>query len=610
MTDDTRSAIEQMQARYREERDRRRDFEGRGALDLTGSLAEYLEDPYTPATPRAPLFDEVDALCIGAGFAGLLAGARLRDAGLGKVRLVDAAGDVGGVWYWNRYPEAKCDIESLIYMPLLEELDYVPKLRYATAPEIGAHARNIATHYNLYENALFHTTVRELKWDDAQEKWHVLTDRGDDILSKYVLICNGPLSKVKLPDIPGIGDFRGRAFHTSRWDYDYTGGGPTDTDLDRLADKRVGLIGTGATGLQCVAPLARSARELYVFQRTPSTVAVRDNRPLDATTVRGWPKGWQKSRQENFTRINFGHPVEEDLIQDGWTDLYGTLLASPSYEGLSGAELAAEKERIDFVMMERIRARIDALVEDPETAERLKPYYNYLCKRPGFHDEYLPAFNLPGVTLVDTGGGGVERMTETGLVAGGRHYELDLVVFGTGFETETAGRLRMGFEVTGRDGLDLREKWKDGLTTQFGMQIARFPNLFMIPGVNGQAVVTANVVHMTQEYVAHIAHVIGLAEARGARTVEVTDAGERAWVDTILARRIDRTAFLEACTPGRYNYEGNVAARPLQNTTFGGGPIEFFEILKQWRDSGDHAGIAFDLRPALAADRVSDSVAG
>ncbi|MFT4011826.1 MAG: NAD(P)/FAD-dependent oxidoreductase [Paracoccus sp. (in: a-proteobacteria)] len=606
MTQETpdQSAIERMQARYREERDRRQVFSGRGALELTGDLAGYLDDPYTQAKPRAPLNDEVDVLCIGAGFAGLLAGARLREAGLGRIRLVDSAGDVGGVWYWNRYPEAKCDVESLIYMPLLEELDYVPTLRYATAPEIGAHARRIAEHYRLYDDALFHTTVTELRWDDALEKWHVLTDRGDDIVTKYLLICNGPLSKVKLPDIPGIDDFKGKAFHTSRWDYDYTGGGPTDPRMPGLADKRVGFVGTGATGLQCVAPLAASSGELLVFQRTPSTVAVRDNRPLDAAEIRAWPKGWQKRRQENFTRINFGQPVEEDLIQDGWTDLYGTLYASPTYRGLTGEELAAEKERVDFMMMERIRARIDATVTDPGTAERLKPYYNYLCKRPGFHDEYLAAFNSPNVTLVDTGGGGVERMTETGVVAGGQLHELDCLIFGTGFETETAGRLRLGFEVFGRGGLDLREKWKAGLTTQFGMAIARFPNLFLIPGVNGQAVVTANVVHMTQEYVAHIAHVIGLAEARGARTVEVTDAGEKAWVDTILARRIDRTAFLEACTPGRYNYEGNLAARPLQNTTFGGGPVEYFEILRKWREGADHAGVAFDLHPAVAGETV------
>lgn len=608
MTDElSQSPVPQdIQTRYRAERDKRVTNQGRGALDLVGDLASYLEDPYTAAKARLPVQDEVDALCIGAGFAGLLAGARLKESGLGKVRLVDAAGDVGGVWYWNRYPEAKCDIESLIYMPLLEELGYIPSQRYATAPEIGAHARRIAAHYKLYDHALFHTTVTETQWDEDDALWHVRTDRGDAIRSKYLLICNGPLSKVKLPDIDGIDSFKGKAFHTSRWDYGYTGGGPTDPVLTGLKDKRVGFIGTGATGLQCVAPLGQAAKELFVFQRTPSTVGWRDNRPIDTAEVESWPKGWQRARQENFTRINFGHAVEQDLIQDGWTELYGTLLASPSLKGLSGAALAAERDRLDLMMMERIRARIDAVVQDPDTAERLKPYYNYLCKRPGFHDEYLAAFNLEGVQLVDTGGGGIERMTETGVVVEGREYPLDCVIFATGFETETAGRLRLGFELFGRGGLDIRSKWKDGLTTLHGMTVADFPNLFLIPGVNGQAVVTANVVHMTQEYVGHIAHIIAATEARGAASVETSHEAEAAWVATILARRIDRSAFLEACTPGRYNYEGNLAARPAQNTTFGGGPIEFFQLLAAWRATGKQSGMIFT--QAATEQRLAEAV--
>ena len=597
--------LEAARAHYRQERDKRLNSRaGRGIVEITGDLTRYLDDPYMPAVPREPLTDEVDVLCIGAGFAGLLMGARLKEAGVERVRLIDSAGDVGGVWYWNRYPECKCDVDSLIYMPLLEETGYIPEWRYAPAPEIGEHARRIARHYDLYEHAVFHTTVTEIVWDDAIGRWHVHTDRGDDMLAQYVVICNGPMSRVKLPDIPGLDTFKGKAFHTSRWDYDYTGGGPSDPNLSRLGDKVVGFIGTGATGLQCVAPLGQSSRQLYLFQRTPSTVGVRDNRPIDPEEVKAWAPGWQKRRQENFTAINFGEPVAEDMIKDGWTDVYSALLTSSRYANLSGSALELEKEKVDFEKMEGIRARIDAVVHDPATAEKLKPYYKYMCKRPGFHDEYLPTFNRPNVTLVDTQGEGVQAIYETGVVANGERYELDCLIFGTGFETETGGRLRMGFDVIGRGGLTLNDKWRHGMTTLHGMTVSGFPNLFITPGVNAQAVVTTNVVHMTGEYAHHLAYIVRTLRERGADVFELTEQAESEWVRTIVDRRVDMTAFLDACTPGRYNYEGHTEQRPIQNTVFGGGADEYFTILRAWRDAGDLPGFALHVRavPETGAD--------
>lgn len=590
-TNDRDDDLKAARQKYRLERDKRLRGGNRQIAEISGDLSRYVADPYTPVQPRPPLCDEVDVVCIGAGFAGLTVAARLKEAGFDRVRLIDSAGDVGGVWYWNRYPEAKCDVESLIYMPLLEETGYMPTMHYASAPEIGEHARRIARHYDLYRDAAFHTTVTELKWDEDRKTWRIRSDRNDDMRSQFVILCNGALSRLKLPDIPGFDQFEGKSFHTSRWDYAYTGGGPTDPDLAKLKDKTVGVIGTGATGLQVVAPLSRSSGHLYLFQRTPSTVGVRANTPIDPCRIADLSPGWQRRRQENFTAINFGSVVSEDLVQDSWTDLFLDLNNSPTYHGLSGEALAREKERVDFIKMEAIRQRIQSVVKDPATAELLKPYYNYMCKRPGWHDDYLAAFNRPNVTLVDTQGAGVERLTKNGLVANGKEYPLDLLIFGTGFEVETGGRLRMGFDVVGKEGRTLDEKWAGGLSTLHGFMASGFPNLLIVPGVNSQAVVTYNVTHMIQEYADHFAYILKSVRERGASTFEANQAAEDEWVSVILERRVDDEAFLEACTPGRNNYEGKVHARPRQNTVFGGGAPEFFALLKRWRDAGDFHGI-------------------
>jgi cation diffusion facilitator CzcD-associated flavoprotein CzcO len=607
--------LQHARERYRIERDKRmkRSQPGTPEYDLGANISRYLEDPFTKPTPRAAVTDEVEVVCVGAGFAGLLVCANMRKAGFTRVRLIDSAGDVGGVWYWNRYPEAKCDVDSLVYMPLLEETGYIPTMKYAAAPEIGEHARRIARHYELYEHALFHTSVTAVVWDENLNWWHVRTDRGDSVLAQFVVLALGPLSKVKLAGIPGVDSFQGKSFHTSRWDYEYTGGTPTDNKLDRLKDKIVGFIGTGATGLQCVAPLAESAKQLFVFQRTPSTVGPRNNGPIDADKVARLPSGWQARRQDNFTAINFGLPVEEDLVQDGWTDLYRDLLASPSYSGLSDKAKALEMERIDFKKMERIRTRIDAIVTNPDVAAKLKPQYSYLCKRPGWHDEYLPAFNRPNVTLIDTDGAGVEAITPRGVMVGSKEYPLDCLIYGTGFETETLPNGRIGIDVIGRGGVTLADKWANGVTTLHGLTIAGFPNFFVIPAHSGQAVLTTNVVHMSGKYAEHIAYIAMEVRDKGAEAFELTAGAEADWVRTILERRIDSTEFLKACTPGRNNNEGQVEARPVQNTLFGGSAPEFFVLLQDWRSTGRLSGFALygNKRPvrekAMATESTSRS---
>ena len=410
--------------RYRAERDKRVRADGNEQyVEVTGKFAHFLDDPYVePGFERAPLSDSVEILIIGGGFGGLLAGARLREAGVEDLRIIEKGGDFGGTWYWNRYPGAQCDIESYIYLPLLEEIGYTPKEKYSFAPEILAHSRAIGEHYDLYRNACFQTEVTAMRWDENAKHWQVETNRGDRIKARYVVMSNGPLNRPKLPGIPGVESFEGHCFHTSRWDYGYTGG-DAEGNLDRLGDKRVGIIGTGATAVQCVPHLAEAAEQLYVFQRTPSSIDVRGNKPTDPQWAQSLDSGWQHRRMQNFNILVTGGFQDEDLVNDGWTDIIRNLAfinASQANDGnLTLEEMTARVELADFKKMEQIRARVDDLVDDPDTAAALKPWYRQFCKRPCFHDDYLPSFNRPNVQLVDTQGRGVERITPKGVVVDG-----------------------------------------------------------------------------------------------------------------------------------------------------------------------------------------------
>nr|MCS5567039.1 NAD(P)/FAD-dependent oxidoreductase [Pseudomonadales bacterium] len=433
--------------RYRDEREKRLRADGNDQyVEVIDEFAHFLDDPYPDeAIERESLHDDVDVVVVGGGFGGLQAGARLRDAGIQDIRVIEKGGDFGGTWYWNRYPGAQCDIEAYIYLPLLEELGYVPKEKYAYAREILDYSQAIGRHYDLYDNALFQTEVTEMRWDDVRSRWIVSTNRGDQINARFVAMANGPLNRPKLPGIPGITDFEGHTFHTSRWDYAYTGGGP-DGDLDKLHDKRVAVIGTGATAIQSVPFVGETAEQLYVFQRTPSSVDVRGNAPTDSAWARGLKPGWHRERMENFNALVSGVPQAEDLVDDGWTDLIGKMLQR-FREGAdgSGRSVGEIMEIANFDKMNEIRDRVDELVEDPAVAESLKPYYQMFCKRPTFNDEYLPTFNRPNVELVDTEGQGVDRITKRGLVVKNKEYEVDCIIFATGFEVGTGYARRAGY---------------------------------------------------------------------------------------------------------------------------------------------------------------------
>jgi cyclohexanone monooxygenase len=582
-----------MREKYRTERKKRlRPDANDQYQQVNGDFAHFVDDPYVePGFSREPLTDEIDVVVIGGGISGLLAGTRLRQRGVETFRIIEKGGDFGGTWYWNRYPGIACDIESYVYLPLLEELDYVPKEKYSGGPEIHAHCLAIARKFDLYRDVCFQTEVTDLRWNEETSRWLISTNRGDAMKAKFVCLANGYLQRPKLPGIPGIDTFKRHTFHTSRWDYTYTGG-DSDGNLVGLRDKRVGIIGTGASAVQCIPHLGRDAAELYVFQRTPSSVDVRNNRETDPDWQATLEPGWHKNRMDNFHTLTTGGFQEEDLVNDGWTDIIRKLLAmltNADQPDLSPEALAKSLETADFTKMEEIRARVSSIVEDPTTAEALKPYYRQFCKRPCFHDEYLPTFNRPNVTLVDTQGKGVEQVTEKGVVVAGEEYELDCLIFATGFEVGTEYARRAGYEPVGRAGITLTQKWDDGITTLHGMHVHGFPNCFVMS--IAQSGFTVNFPHVFNEQAKHIAYVIDNALAKGIDSLEVSEEAEARWVEAILERSDRNVEFSEQCTPGYYNNEGTPSRKTRQSSFYFGDPGEFEQILEDWRTDGDMKGL-------------------
>lgn len=582
-----------LRAKYREERDRRIRADGNEQyVEVKGRFAHFLEDPYVePGFTRDPLTDEVEVLIVGGGFGGLLAGARLRQAGFDDIRIVDPAADFGGTWYWNRYPGIACDIESYTYLPLLEEVGYVPKEKYSYGKEILDHSQSIAKKFDLYRDVCFRTRAEEIRWDDDSCRWLVSTNHGDQMRARYVCLATGPLNRPKLPGIPGIETFGGHSFHASRWDYDYTGG-TSEGGLTGLQGKRVGIIGTGATSVQVVPHVGEWAEHLYLFQRTPSSIDVKHNPPTDPQWAKSLEPGWHQKRMDNFNNLVSGVPQAEDLVNDGWTSLIRNLLLSVTQgrtTDLSPEGMMQAAEIADFEKMEEIRARVDSIVENRDIAQALKPYYRQFCKRPCFHNEYLETFNRPNVTLVDTQGQGVERITEKGVVVDGREYEVDCLIYASGFEVGTDYSRRAGLELVGRGGESLTEKWSDGVRTMHGMHVHGFPNCFIMS--NPQAGFTASYPHLLNEQAKHIAYILEQSRDRGGKKVEVTAEGEAAWVEKCIRKARNAGQFLESCTPGYYNNEGKPTERSAQDGFYGGGSVEFFQILENWRTEGELEGL-------------------
>ncbi|QRK11903.1 NAD(P)/FAD-dependent oxidoreductase [Archangium violaceum] len=580
---------EALKEKYRLEREKRLRPDGNTQyISLNGVYADFDRDPYVePGFTRPAVTETLDVVIVGGGFGGMLSAARLRQAGVDAFRIIEKGGDFGGTWYWNRYPGAACDVESYIYMPLLEETGYIPTEKYAKATEIFAHCQRIGRHFDLYKAALFQTQVERMDWDENVRRWVVTTNRGDKIVARFVVIAGGIMNRAKLPGIPGIETFKGHSFHTSRWDYAYTGGGPTG-GMTRLADKRVGIIGTGATAVQVIPHLGASAKQLYVFQRTPSGVGVRNNQPTDPEWVKTLEPGWQQERIHNFSAIVSGRQMDVDMVGDGWTYIFQD---TESCRAKTREEAAELRQLADFRKMEEIRARVAAIVKDPATAEALKPYYNQMCKRPCFHDEYLDTFNRPNVKLVDTDGKGVERITPTGVVVKGNEYEVDCLIYASGFDVSGDFTRRLEFDIRGRGGKTLRESWAQGPATLHGMTSRGHPNLLMLSGTqSGWAI---NFASILDEQSQHAAYIIERCLKRGIETAEPTEQAQQQWWEVILGNLSKNATFGGVeCTPGYFNNEG-VRGGPndIRYASFGGGTLEFIELLRNWRKGDDLAGL-------------------
>ena len=550
---------EAIKQKFAEERDLRLNYRPEGTeqytSDLAGSLSQYEIDPYGgEITPREPINDTVECLFIGGGFSALLTSARLREHGVESIRIVERGADVGGTWYWNRYPGAACDVVAYDYLPLLDEMDYVPRDHYARGPEIFAHCQAIAKKYNLYELAVFQTTVTSTIWHEEEQMWHLTTDRGDSMKARFVICANGTLSKPKLSKVAGMESFKGHSFHTSRWDYDYT-----KQDLSGLEDKVVGIIGTGATAVQAIPGLGAASKELYVFQRTPSSIDIRDDWPTDPNWARKLKPGWQAKRR---ARAITGPQLTE--------------AQQAERAAMSREEKIKRQENANIDYMIRIHTRIDKIVKDKATADALKPWYMFMCKRPCFHNDYLPTYNRSNVHLVDTHGKGITAITEKGPVFEGTQYELDLLIYATGFEVQKTGIYN---QIKGELGLDLNDKYADGIRTLLGIHSQGYPNLFIMGGY--QASFQFNLTDMLQTQGDHIAACIDYTRRHGHQSIDVTPEAEEWWVQEVIQHR-GKTTRNQDCTPGYYNFEGEFQRR--QDGNYNGSFKQYFTHMGETRE--------------------------
>lgn len=582
---------EQLREKYRLEREKRVRPDGIAQYVEPSAVDEDLDrDPFVePGFTRDPVIDDVDVVVVGAGFGGMMAAGFLRQAGVSSMRIIDKAGDFGGTWYWNRYPGAACDVESHVYLPLLEETGYMPTEKYVGAPEIFAYCQLLGRHFDLYPHALFQTDVTTMDWDGDTARWVVCTSRADRITARFVVVAGGVLHKAKLPGIDGIETFAGHAFHTSRWDYAYTGGSPTEPMVD-LADKRVGIIGTGATAVQAVPHLAASAKELYVFQRTPAPVGVRNNAPTDPEWFASLPAGWQDERIRNFVAVMAGDEPPEDLVADGWT----SMLYVDTRRHVTDPADQQRLERIDFDNMESLRRRVDEVIDDPAVAGRLKPWYGQMCKRLCFHDAYLQSFNRPNVHLVDTEGRGVDRITPAGVVVDGVEYPLDCLIYASGFEVTTDYTHRLGFDPCGRGGQSLSEAWAEGPATLHGVLTRGFPNLLMISTVQGGQ--NINFLFTITATARHVAWLVGQCHERGITELEPTAEAQDAWLGRILEGIEQTWRYQVGCTPGYLNNEGGGDFRSAKSAAFMGSAIDYAATLEQWRAGDGLAGPDVEVR--------------
>ena len=570
------------QATYREFKEARRGAADYMAMD--GEFSHYLEDVFSVApVERESLDDECDILVVGGGFGAMLLWYKLREAGFTDVRFCEKGGDVGGTWYWNRYPGIACDVESYSYLPLLEEMGYFPTMKFASGFEILEYSQAMATKFGFYDHCLFHTTVEQTIWDEEAARWTVHTDRGDAMKARCVVLANGILTTPRLARIEGMEHYQGESFHTSRWDY--------NVDLE---GKRVGIIGTGATSVQVVPEIANVVKELFVFQRTPSSIDVRDQRATTPEEIEDWKKepGWALARRERLATISSGRTAlqgNDDFLSGKVKDFKKR---KKHTKPISPEELIQKQLNSNFRIMEQIRARVDEIVEDPKTAAALKPYYPYGCKRPTFHDEFLPAFNKPHVHLVDTAPHGVQKINEKGVVHEGTQYELDVLIYATGFQWMGTGSFNM---VTGRGGQTLRDKWQnEGVKTFLGIHNHGFPNLFIMSGPQGGG----GQFNFIRGLESHTDYVVWMLKTMRERGVGIVDTKKQPEIE--YAEHCKQADILTSPLRDCFSYyNGDGTAEP-GSLAYYGGPAKWHELRAQAQ--GSMEAYVFEQTPGTLKD--------
>lgn len=583
---------------YRLEKEKRQQGAGSDRfVHLSASdQSQYVKDPHKPLITRDSIDEDLDVLILGGGFSGILAAYHLKQQGVNDIRNVDLAGDFGGVWYWNRYPGVQCDNDAYCYLPLLEEMGYLPSKKFSDGSEIYDYCKSIAERFGFADRALFHTLIESIIWDEAISRWQVRTNRGDVIRARFVVIACGVLNMPKLPGVKGIDQFQGKVFHTARWDYQYTGGSSHSPSLNKLADKRVAIVGTGATAVQAIPHLAKYAKHLYVVQRTPSSVDQRDNPATDQQWAESLQPGWQKARMANFHRaaMEFFQPGEEDLICDIWTEISRNLskeLAEEGWPELTPEAFVARREQVDFQVMERLRSRVESLVENKDTAESLKPYYRFLCKRPLSNNDYYPVFNQDNVSLIDVADSqGLEEITASGFIHQGQEYPVDCIIFASGFEVTSELERRWGIDaISGRDGLSLYDHWRNGPKTLHGTMTHGFPNQFYVGYIQGG--INATTTEQFGQQGKHIAYIISQALQRNLASVEPTLEAQQSYVQHFEDIEIDSSDFQRECTPSYFTNEGQIKAPWALFRAYGHGWQAFMDLLQEWRDNDSLEGL-------------------
>lgn len=510
----------------------------------------------------------LDVVIVGAGFGGLCAVHKFREMGL-DIQAFEAGGDVGGVWYWNRYPGARVDLPSIDYCfsfsPEIEQ-EWTWSEEFAAQPELLAYMNFVADRLDLRKHYKFNTRVSRAIWDEQRRLWQVFTENGEVYEATYCIMATGPLSVPRDPDIPGLSHFKGTLLRAARWPHE-----PVD-----FTGKRVGVIGTGSTGIQIVQEVGPEAGELFVFQRTPSFSMPMRNQKLEPDYVAEVKRHYPGLRaaalnsavgglRPQSTRAFFSvTPAQRRaLLEDAWKQGGLTILGTFS-------DLLTNPEANEHVA-EFLREKIGEIVEDKATAEKLKPRgYPVFARRPCLDSSYYETYNLPHVHLLDCVEDPIEEITEKGVRLRSGEVELDMLILATGYDGLT-GALT-AFDVVGRNGLSVRDKWRDGAHSYLGLLIAGFPNLFMTTGPNGPAAL-ANIVRISENDVNWIASAMNFMEKHGLATIEVTQEAEGRWMDIVydLAQR-------SLLTKAKTWYVGaNVAGKAQGLSLFTGGFPKYAE---------------------------------